>query len=112
MEQRIASPWTTDRIIETIQDARSSRIKALLQQPALEEHLELTYETFGLSAVKMEFLKRDLQLLADTPLDLVHYSAFIRKVKESEHAPDPQTLEEFIHAEVRPVFLKYITVTK
>jgi hypothetical protein len=111
MEQKIIR-WTTDSIIESIQAARVSFMRNLLHQPELDTYLEVQYDTFGLSAVKMEFLKRDLQLLAQTQLDLVHYSAFIRTTKESELAPDVPALNEFICSEIHPTFLKYITVNK
>jgi hypothetical protein len=44
--------------------------------------LETYFDVLALSAIKVEFLKRNLRELKDTPLDLVHYSSLIKQLKE------------------------------
>lgn len=102
------STWSTDRIIEDIQERRVILTKDLLKDDLLSSYLDAQYEGPKLSSVKSEFLKRDLKTLSEAPIDLVHYSMLIRKAKESDFWPNIAIIEEFIHAEIRQVILKYI----
>jgi hypothetical protein len=106
-----ASPlatWNTDRIIEDIQTRRVTLIKELFVDSRLNLYLAEMYEGQKISQVKSEFLKRDLKQLSESSLDLVHYAMLIRKAKESEWWPNPPVIEEFVHAEIRQVIVKYI----
>lgn len=108
MQASSLSTWSTDRIIEDIQERRVAMIKDLLKDDLLGSYLNIQYEGKKLSSVKSEFLKRDLKQLSDTTIDLVHYSMLILKAKESDLWPNTAIIEEFIHAEIRQVILKYI----
>lgn len=108
MQASFLSTWSTDRIIEDIQERRVAIIRDLLKDDLLSSYLNTMYEGQKLSSVKFEFLKRDLKQLSEAPIDLVHYSMLIRKAKESDLWPNPAIIEEFIHAEIRQVILKYI----
>ena len=108
MQASSLSTWSTDRIIEDIQERRVALTKDLLKDDLLSSYLDTLYEGAKLSSVKSEFLKRDLKQLSEAPIDLVHYSMLILKAKESDLWPNTAIIEEFIHAEIRPVILKYI----
>lgn len=108
MQASSLSTWSTDRIIEDIQERRVILTKDLLKDELLNNYLNTHYEGQKLSSVKAEFLKRDLKTLSETPIDLVHYSMLIRKAKESDLWPNIAIIEEFIHAEIRQVIVKYI----
>lgn len=108
MQASSFTTWNTDRIIEDIQTRRIALIKGLLIDQQLETYLVEVYEGQKISQVKSEFLKRDLKQLSESSLDLVHYAMLIRKAKESEGWPNPPVIEEFVHAEIRQVVLKYI----
>jgi predicted oxidoreductase len=72
-----------DVIIENIRKARDQRVQKLLNDSALMTFLEEHYNTVAVSAVKLEFLKRDLQGILNTSLDLAHYSSLIKRMKEA-----------------------------
>lgn len=108
MQASSLSTWSTDRIIEDIQERRVAMIKDLLKDDLLGSYLNTQYEGQKLSSVKSEFLKRDIKTLSEAPIDLVHYSMLILKAKESDLWPNTAIIEEFIHAEIRQVILKYI----
>jgi len=108
MQPSTLSTWNTDRIIEDIQNRRIILIKELFIEQRLDLYLSEMYEGLKLSQVKSEFLKRDLKQLSESSLDLVHYATLIRKAKESESWPNPPVIEEFVHAEIRQIILKYI----
>lgn len=108
MQASSLATWNTDRIIEDIQTRRVILIKELYVDQRLDLYLADMYEGQKLSQVKSEFLKRDIKQLSESSLDLVHYATLIRKAKESESWPNPPVIEEFVHAEIRQVILKYI----
>ena len=94
-----------DQRIETIRAHRDERLKELLNDTRLMDFLEAQYDIFQISSVRKEFLKRDLIDLKNTPLDLVHYAALIRDMKDGTAAPvadHPLFLEE-----LRNIFKKY-----
>jgi hypothetical protein len=94
-----------DQSIETIRAHRDEHLKELLNDSTLMNFLEAQYDVFQISSVRREFLKRDLTDLKNTSLDLVHYAALIRDMKEGTSttiAEHPLFLEE-----LRNIFKKY-----
>lgn len=94
-----------DQSIDTIRAHRDEHLKQLLNDSQLMIFLEAQYDVFQISNVRKEFLKRDLTDLQNTSLDLVHYAALIRDMKEgttTNVAGHPLFLEE-----LRNIFKKY-----
>src|SRR6478609_11154924 len=69
--------------IQHVKAVRDRVLSRLQQDSELQRFLEEQFEIFGLSAVRTEFLKRDLRELRDTSLDLVHYSSLLKQLKEN-----------------------------
>ena len=88
-----------EKIILKIRTTRDRQISELIKDSFLMSFLEEHYETFAISAVKKEFLKRDLKELQNSSLDLAHYSSLIKQMKESlveiELTNHPLVLQEF-----------------
>ena len=88
-----------DKIILMIRSTRDRQIGELIKDSFLMSFLEEHYDTFAISAVKKEFLKRDLKELQNSSLDLAHYSSLIKQMKESpveiELINHPLVLQEF-----------------
>jgi len=94
-----------DQSIETVRVHRDECLKELLNDSKLMDFLEAQYDVFQISNVRKEFLKRDLTELQNTSLDLVHYAALIRDMKEGTAVNvvgHPLLLEE-----LRNIFKKY-----
>lgn len=94
-----------DQSIETIRSHRDNHLKELLNDSKLMNFLEAQYDVFQISNVRKEFLKRDLTDLKNTSLDLVHYAALIRDMKDGTGVnvvDHPLFLEE-----LRNIFKKY-----
>ena len=72
-----------ERIIEKVKQVRDKAISNVLKDDKLHGFLELHYDILEISAIRVEFLKRDLRELRDTSLDLVHYSSVIKQIKEN-----------------------------
>jgi hypothetical protein len=90
--------------IEEVKQLRDNRIKSLLRTPDLAVFLAEYYNTFAFSPLKLEFLKRDLKELLQSPLDLVHYSASLRQINESD---DRSGCFYLIEQEIRKRVEKY-----
>lgn len=79
-----ASKTSTEFIIKKLRSIRDNKIYDLIKtDDSLMAFLEKHYTTFAISAVKREFLKRDLIELKSTSLDLVHYSSLIKEIMET-----------------------------
>jgi len=93
-------------IISNIKSTRDLLVKNLLNDQGISAFLENYFETFVISPVKKEFLRRDLKELQNSNLDLVHYAALIRQMKdESNYTPDPANC--LFSEECIKIFRKY-----
>lgn len=77
------SKLSTEKIIELIRQTRNTLIEFYQEDEAIRAHFSEHYGLEKVSAIKIEFLKRDLKELWSAPVDLVHYAATIKEVKES-----------------------------
>lgn len=98
---------STESIITYLHTLRNQRLLELSKHDdALMDVLEDLYNTIAISAVKREFMKRDLQELRNSSLDLVHYSSLINEIKKTG---DPGLAERsplFVD-EMKQIFKKY-----
>ena len=97
---------SNQEIIESLHNSRNEWISRLLTEQGLMSFLEEHYYTFVISAVKKEFLQRDLRDLQKSPLDLVHYSSLIRHVKETGSVKSMDGNDLFF-SELNKLFKKY-----
>ena len=95
-----------EKVISMIRAARDRQIDELTKDAALLSFLEEHYETFAISAVKKEFLKRDLKELQNSSLDLAHYSSLIKQMKEAAAAIE-LTNHPLVLQELKRLFQKY-----
>ena len=94
------------KIIESIRQSRDFHISELLKDAVLLSFIEGHFETITLSAVKLEFLKRDLKELKKSSLDLAHYSSLIKRMKELNSGIPDDTHPLFLE-ELKVIFRKY-----
>lgn len=80
---KTTSVISIELIIEHLKSIRNTTVIGLLKNDdALIAFLEVHFDTISISAVKREFLRRDLGELKNSSLDLVHYSSLIKEIKE------------------------------
>jgi hypothetical protein len=60
------------------------------------------------SRVKVEFIKRDLKLLLQTPLDAERYNELLGTISETGSAALSQGNEKLFYKEIEAVLKKYI----
>lgn len=102
-----ASKISTEVVIDMLRSVRDSTITLLLKNDdALMSFMEQHYNTIAISSVKQEFLKRDLNELKNSSLDLVHYSSLIKEIKETENLSSREGHPLF-HHELGVIFQKY-----
>ncbi|HEY5822985.1 MAG TPA: hypothetical protein VIT44_01385 [Cyclobacteriaceae bacterium] len=94
-----------EKNIEEVKQLRDTRIRSLMRNPDLMNFLEEHYNTFAISPVKLEFLKRDFKELLQSPLDLVYYSAPIRQIKDSGY--EMKDCFALIDSELKKIIEKY-----
>lgn len=99
-----ATDLSVNFIIELIRDFRNSLISKLLKDEHLIPFVNRQYQT-NLTPVKMAFLKKELQELSHTSLDLVHYSKMIREMKDFVSIKS----DALFYQELEPIFEKYCT---
>lgn len=105
--QKIEAAFTVDMIIDLIRSTRNQHVKALLAGDSLNSHYAKKSGK-ELSVVKKEFIKRDLQSLLIIPLDLSHYSALIRKIKEENSRTIADEHFHFFMQEIDGIIDRYI----
>jgi len=93
-------------VITNIKETRDELIDDLLTDAGLITFLVTHFETFVISPIKAEFLKRDLKELRATNLDLAHYAALIRHMKEHNQLLSDSTHPLFVEQCIR-IFRKY-----
>lgn len=92
-------------MITTLQQVRNNQINELLNDINLLSFAETHFNTIALSPIKLEFLKRDLKELQDSPLDLVHYANVLRESKEKSVIVSSN--HPLILIEIFTIFSKY-----
>lgn len=98
---------STESIITYLHSLRNQRLQELTRHDdALMDLLEELYNTVAISPVKREFMKRDLQELRSTSLDLVHYSSLITEIKKTGDSSLAESSTLFID-ELKQIFKKY-----
>lgn len=95
-----------EKLISLIRASRDMQIDVLLKDNGLSAFLEEHFGTFVISAVKREFLKRDLKELQNSSLDLAHYSSLIKQLKNTE-VPHQLTNHPLVLQEIKRLFQKY-----
>ncbi|MBL7872030.1 MAG: hypothetical protein JNM78_10490 [Cyclobacteriaceae bacterium] len=101
------SKISTEIVIDTLRSIRETSIDELLHNDdSLMAFLETHFNTLAISSVKKEFLKRDLNELRSSSLDLVHYSSLIKEIAESGSLVIRKERPLF-HYELKVLFQKY-----
>lgn len=103
------SRLSTEKIIELIRQTRNTLIEFYQEDEAIRAYFSEHYGLEKVSAIKNEFLKRDLKELWSAPVDLVHYSALIKEIKDSGNVAiinQVQHHQRFVQ-EINAIFKKY-----
>lgn len=87
---------------------RNDLIKDFLDERNLIEYLSKEFRMMEVSRVKVEFIKRDLKLLIQTPLDTERYQEILKTISATSSAALSQGNEKIFYKEIEGVLKKYI----
>lgn len=97
---------SVEKVIDLIRQLRNELIKEFLVDENIRSYFHKEYHR-ELSAIKLEFLKRDLKELLISPVDLSHYSSLIKQIRESNSASLAEGNQELFYKEIEAIFKKY-----
>jgi hypothetical protein len=101
-----AEKLSVEKIIDLVRGVRNDLIKDFLDKKNVELYFNEQYST-SISAIKVEFLIRDLKELLISPVDLVHYAALIKEIKENNSAGLSNGSKDLFYKELEIIFDKY-----
>lgn len=93
---------------ELVLKLRNDLIKDFLDERNLIEYLSKEFRMMDVSRVKVEFIKRDLKLLIQTPLDSDRYRDVLEAIAETGSASLSQGNEKIFYKEIEGILKKYI----
>lgn len=93
---------------EIVLKLRNDLIKDFLDERNLIEYLSREYRMMDVSRVKVEFIKRDLKLLIQSPLDKERYQEVLETISETGSAALSQGNEKLFYKEIEQILKKYI----
>jgi len=97
-----------ENIIEMIRDNRNDVIQKLLNDEALKLYLQEIHFLPDVSAIKMEFIKRSLEELILTPVDLSHYTHLILEYRKTGSVFLSSNNEKLFYQEIEKTIKSYL----
>ncbi|MFD0999141.1 hypothetical protein ACFQ21_07475 [Ohtaekwangia kribbensis] len=104
----ITSPWTDENIIDLVRKVRNDLIKDFLDERFLKDYIANKYGMKELTAVKIEFIKRDLKEFLIAPVNTDHYKTIVDLIRETNSASLSEGNDELFYSEVDQILKKYI----
>lgn len=104
----IFSTAGTVDITDVIRKLRNDLIKDFLDERNLITYLSEQFRIMDLSAVKIEFIKKDLKNLLITPVDTALYKPIIEDYKSTGSASLSEGNEKIFYKEIEGILKKYI----
>lgn len=93
---------------EIVLKLRNDLIKDFLDERNLVEYLSREFRLMDVSRTKVEFIKRDLKLLLQSPLDSSRYHDVLEAITDTGSAALSQGNEKIFYKEIEAVLKKYI----
>lgn len=93
---------------ELVIKLRNDLIKDFLDERNLITYLSKEFRMMDVSRVKVEFIKRDLKLLLQSPLDEARYAEVLETITETNSAALSQGNEKLFYKEIETILKKYI----
>ena len=104
----VTAPWTDENIIDLVRKVRNDLIKDFLDERFLKDYIANKYGVKELTAVKIEFIKRDLKEFLIAPVNTEHYRTVVDQIRETNSASLSEGNDELFYSEVDQILKKYI----
>ena len=99
--------WSQTHTLDIIRNLRNDLIKDFLDERNLITYFSGRFNKHELTAVKIEFLKKDLKQMLIDPVDTVHYKEVIDQINETCSASITEKYEDLFLKDVEKVLKKY-----
>ena len=104
----VDTQWTDERIIDLVRKLRNDLIKDFLDERHLKEYVDQQFKVRDLSALKVEFIKKDLKELMISPVNLNHYRPLIDHIRLTDSAALTEVNEQLFYKEVEAILKRYL----
>lgn len=94
--------------IDLIRKLRNELIKYFLEDSNLRSYFKKRFK-YQPNALRMVFIKKELQDLLISPVDLVHYASLLIEMKQVGTASVTIKNEELFYEELDSIFSKYLS---
>jgi len=95
-------------IIDVIRNLRNDLVKDFLDERNLLAYLSDHYKVHELSAIKLEFIKKDLKTLLIAPVNLEWYKPVIADFSTDGSASISEKNEKLFYQEIETILKKHI----
>jgi hypothetical protein len=104
----VDTQWTDERIIDLVRKLRNDLIKDFLDERHMKEYVDQQFKVRELSAIKVEFIKKDLKELMIAPVNLNHYGPLISQIRLTDSAALTEVNEKLFYKEVEGILKRYL----
>jgi hypothetical protein len=108
MEAIKNAQWSDENNVEIIRKLRDDILKDFLDERYLREYLATKFNVKELSNIKVEFIKKDLKELLQTPLDLVHYQKVLEETRDSDSDTIAEADDRLCYTEIEKVLIRHL----
>ncbi|HEY3429648.1 MAG TPA: hypothetical protein VGK39_03155 [Cyclobacteriaceae bacterium] len=99
--------WTKEHTLDIIRNLRNDLIKDFLDERNLVAYFSERFNQHELTAVKIEFMKKDFKEMLIAPVDTTHYKELIDQINETCSASITEKYEDLFLKDVEKVLKKY-----
>ena len=100
--------WTQDNDVDLIRKLRDDLVKDFLDERYLKEFILENYNVRELSNVKLEFLRKELKELLQSPLDVNHYDPILSYLRDTGSASLADGQDQLFYIDIEKILKRYI----
>jgi hypothetical protein len=104
----VNTQWTNERILDLVRQLRNDLIKDFLDDRHLKEYVADHFRIRDLSAVKVEFIRRDLKELLISPVNVNYYEPLINQIRTTDSAALTENNEQLFYKELEMIIKRYL----
>jgi hypothetical protein len=100
--------WTQDNDVDLIRKLRDDLVKDFLDERYLKEFILENYNVRELSNIKLEFLRKELKELLQSPLDVNHYDPIISYLRDTGSDALAEGQDQLFYIDIEKILKRYI----
>lgn len=100
--------WTQEKYEDLIKKLRDDLVKDFLDERYLKEFIFVNYNIKEISNIKIEFVKKELKELLQTPLDMVHYEPIFTHLRQIDSESLGEGNDQLFYVDIEKVLKRYI----